>query len=88
MVRRFRALLATRRECCRVGVDLVVAPNKSDSTLSFGRVAGNYDNIPTAPQHRHRRKVTWLRTTVTLAADIPVADSSRAWWACQWAQVA
>ena len=30
--------------------DLVVAPNKSDSTLSFGRVAGNYEYVPTAPR--------------------------------------
>jgi len=44
--------------------DLVVAPNKSDSTLSFGRVAGQYEYVPTAPLHRHRRKVTWLRTGI------------------------
>jgi restriction system protein len=48
----------------RVG-DLVVHPCKADSTLSFGRVAGDYRWDPEAPEgNRHRRAVEWLETGV------------------------
>jgi predicted Mrr-cat superfamily restriction endonuclease len=45
--------------------DLVVHPCKADSTLSFGRVAGDYVWEPDAPpDNRHRRPVEWLEVGV------------------------
>ncbi len=44
--------------------DLVVAPLKANSTLSFGVVDGPYAYAADAPAHRHRRPVTWLKTGV------------------------
>jgi restriction system protein len=44
--------------------DLVISPNKADSTLSFGRLVGDYYWDPDAEVHHHRRKVTWLHTGV------------------------
>ena len=44
--------------------DLVIAPNKADSTLSFGRVAGDYEYHQDAGTMPHRRQVTWLRKGV------------------------
>ncbi|MGK9270703.1 restriction endonuclease [Williamsia muralis] len=47
--------------------DLVVAPNKADSTINFGEVVGDYQFLPDEPTHRHRRSVRWLRTGVPRA---------------------
>lgn len=47
--------------------DLVIYPYKPDSTLNFARIEGDYYYDPAAPTHRHRRKVTWLRTGVPRA---------------------
>mgnify|MGYP002784948006 CR=1 FL=1 len=47
--------------------DLVIYPYKPDSTLNFGRIEGDYHFDVAAPQHRNRRKVTWLRTGVPRA---------------------
>jgi restriction system protein len=45
--------------------DLVVHPCKADSTLSFGRVAGDYRWESDAPEdNRHRRVVEWIETGV------------------------
>ena len=45
--------------------DLVVHPCKADSTLSFGRVSGDYRWDAQAPEdNRHRRDVEWLETGV------------------------
>ena len=47
--------------------DLVVSPNKADSTLNFGRISGEYYWDGTVPMHRHRRAVTWLYTGIPRA---------------------
>ena len=48
----------------RVG-DLVVHPCKGDSTLSFGRVAGDYYwDAGAPPDNRHRRAVRWIEAGV------------------------
>jgi restriction system protein len=48
----------------RVG-DLVVHPCKADSTLSFGRVTGEYRwDAGAPPDNRHRRAVEWLEVGV------------------------
>jgi restriction system protein len=48
----------------RVG-DLVVHPCKADSTLAFGRVAGDYRwDADAPPDNRHRRDVEWLEAGV------------------------
>lgn len=47
--------------------DLVIYPYKPDSTLNFGRVAGDYYWDSAAPMHKHRRKVTWVKTGVPRA---------------------
>ena len=45
--------------------DLVVHPCKADSTLSFGRVAGDYRwDAEAPPDNRHRRPVDWIETGV------------------------
>lgn len=44
--------------------DLIIAPYKPDSTLNFGVVTGSYEFVPTAPVHKHRRKVRWTHTGV------------------------
>lgn len=44
--------------------DLVVAPNKADSTVSIGRIEGDYRWDATAEVHRNRRQVTWLRSGI------------------------
>ncbi len=44
--------------------DLVVYPHKPDSTLNFGRIAGEYEYHPEVDLHRNRRRVEWLRTGV------------------------
>lgn len=51
----------------RVG-DLVVAPVKADSTISIGRITGDYEYVEAAPVHRHRRTVAWLRTGIPRAS--------------------
>lgn len=47
--------------------DLVVYPYRPDSTLNFGRIASDYFYDATAPFHRSRRKVTWVRNGVSRA---------------------
>lgn len=47
--------------------DIVIWPNKQDSTLNFGRIESGYQYLPDAPLHRNRRKVTWLKTGVPRA---------------------
>src|SRR3954471_5436010 len=47
--------------------DLVVYPYKPDSTLNFGRIESDYYYDPSAPMHRNRRKVNWLKTGVPRA---------------------
>lgn len=44
--------------------DLVVYPYRPDSTLNFGRIESAYYYEATAPLHRNRRKVTWLKTNI------------------------
>lgn len=44
--------------------DLVVSPNKADSTLNLGRITGGYEYQPNARVHRHRRPVQWLKVGV------------------------
>jgi restriction system protein len=50
--------------------DYVISPRKADSTLSFGRVAGDY-YFDGAVTHHHRRRIEWLHT------DIPRATFSK-----------
>jgi restriction system protein len=47
--------------------DIVIWPNKQESTLNFGRVEGDYEYDASAPVHRNRRKVVWLKTGVPRA---------------------
>lgn len=47
--------------------DLVVYPYKPESTLNFGRIESDYYYDPSAPMHRNRRKVEWLKTGVPRA---------------------
>lgn len=47
--------------------DLVIYPYKPDSTLNFGRITGDYYYEPSAPLHRNRRKVEWLKTGIPRA---------------------
>lgn len=44
--------------------DLVIAPNKADRTLSFGRIESDYYWDSDADVHPNRRRVTWLATGV------------------------
>jgi restriction system protein len=46
--------------------DYVISPQKADSTVSFGRVSGEY-YYDGAGNHHHRRRVEWLRTGVPRA---------------------
>lgn len=45
--------------------DLVVAPNRSDSTINLGVVTGPYEHHPEAETHRHRRTVEWKKLGVS-----------------------
>lgn len=45
--------------------DIVIAPNKRDSTLNFGRIVGPYEFEVSEPVHPHRRRVEWLNTGVS-----------------------
>lgn len=47
--------------------DIVIAPNKSDRTLSLGTIAGDYYFDPSATLHPNRRKVTWHNTGIPRA---------------------
>jgi restriction system protein len=47
--------------------DLVIHPHKPDSTLSFGRITGDYYYDAGAPVHRHRRQVEWLESGIPRA---------------------
>lgn len=42
--------------------DVVVTPNKSDSTVDIGVFEGDYYSDPSAEFHRNRRKVRWMTT--------------------------
>ena len=46
--------------------DYVISPQKVDSTLSFGRVAGDY-YFDGAGTHHHRRRIDWLGTGIPRA---------------------
>ncbi len=48
--------------------DIVVAPNKADSTINLGRVIGDYYWDTDADVHPSRRHVEWLRTGVPRVA--------------------
>lgn len=47
--------------------DIVIWPNKQDSTLNFGRIEGSYRHDPGAMVQRNRRSVRWLKTGVPRA---------------------
>ncbi|MFI8567709.1 restriction endonuclease [Rhodococcus sp. NPDC078407] len=47
--------------------DIVVAPQKSDSTVSLGRITGASEYFPAVPIHRHRRTVEWIETGIARA---------------------
>lgn len=44
--------------------DIVIWPNKYESSLNFGRIDGGYVYDSSAPVHGNRRKVLWLKTGV------------------------
>lgn len=44
--------------------DLVVSPNKTNRTLNFGRITGDYGYYPHESRHQHRRTVEWILTDV------------------------
>lgn len=43
--------------------DVVIAPSSATSTLSFGIVDGGYEFVD-EPEHRHRRRVRWIKSGV------------------------
>lgn len=45
--------------------DIVIAPNRRDSTLNFGRITGAYEYHVDEPIHPHRRRVEWIQTGVS-----------------------
>jgi restriction system protein len=47
--------------------DIVIWPNRQDSTLNFGRVAGDYRYETDASHQRNRRSVAWLKTGIPRA---------------------
>jgi restriction system protein len=47
--------------------DVVIYPYRPDSTLNFGRIEGDYFYDASAPLHRQRRRVTWLKTGIPRA---------------------
>jgi len=47
--------------------DIVIWPNKQDSTLKFGKIGGEYHHESGAEVQRNRRSVTWLKTGVPRA---------------------
>ena len=47
--------------------DYVISPNKADSTLSFGKVTGEYYFVADAETHPNRRAVLWLKTGIPRA---------------------
>ncbi|MEV0648234.1 restriction endonuclease [Phytomonospora sp. NPDC050363] len=61
--------------------DLVVYPHKPDSTLYFGRIAGDYAHLPGEAVHPNRRTVDWLpgggvpRTAFSQAARYEIGSS-------------
>lgn len=65
-IRIWAGLLLRFAQEMQVG-DIVIWPNKQDSTLNFGRVNGDYEHVPDAPVQKNRRKVTWLKTGVPRA---------------------
>lgn len=48
------------RDEMQVG-DVVVAPYRPDGTINLGVIASDYEFVPDAPTHRHRRQVEWKR---------------------------
>lgn len=53
-------ILLRFRDEIRIG-DVIVAPYKPDSTINIGIVRGNYEYVPEAQTHRHRRRVEWKK---------------------------
>jgi restriction system protein len=47
--------------------DIVISPNKADSTLNFGRVTGPYKYVPDTELHPNRRDVEWIQKGVPRA---------------------
>lgn len=45
--------------------DVVIAPQKADSTLNFGVITGAYEYDESVAIHAHRRSVRWTRTGVS-----------------------
>lgn len=44
--------------------DRVISPYKADGTLNFGLVDGPYEFHPEVDEHRHRRRIKWVKTGV------------------------
>lgn len=47
--------------------DIVIWPNKQDSTLNFGKIGGEYRHESCVETQRNRRSVAWLKTGVPRA---------------------
>mgnify|MGYP006104339173 CR=1 FL=1 len=47
--------------------DIVVAPFKPDSTINIGIITGEYEFVPEARTHRHRRRVRWDKVGISRA---------------------
>ncbi len=47
--------------------DIVISPNKFDSTINIGIIKGDYYFQEDASQHRHRRPVRWVKTDISRA---------------------
>ncbi len=47
--------------------DIVIAPEKSNSTINIGVVTGEYYYEADAPIHKHRRPVRWVKTGIPRA---------------------
>lgn len=47
--------------------DIVISPNKFDSTINIGIIEGDYYFQEDASQHRHRRPVRWVKTDISRA---------------------
>src|SRR3954447_5747530 len=47
--------------------DLIISPERADSTINFGQVTSDYYWDTSADVHRHRRNVQWIKTGVPRA---------------------